>query len=360
MDSISCYHSSSNWSFILIDFGALASVNNRVFVFITILSITKSLFAEPSVADIQKGIDLSLSQQYDEALALFASMKEQFPQHPAGAFFSAAIWQTRLMDFETKKWEKNFYREINQAIKSSQSSLSKNPTDSRMLFYFGAALGYKSFQLARNKKYIPAIQLGLQTVKKLQQAVEADSLFFDPYLGIGTYLYWRSNLTKKISWLPFFEDQRSLGIDMISQAAKNGVFSKWAALSNLAWIYIEEKHYDRASACASEGLEFSPDSRFFLWPLAEAQFQKGGYEQAIATFSKLLASVQSEKENNGYNEILIQWKLAQCYYGLGDGPAARAACETLLSIHPDKEVRNRADEKKKEAEKLLEEISDSP
>jgi tetratricopeptide (TPR) repeat protein len=334
-------------------------MNSRLIVFITILSVTKSLFAEPSVADIQKGIDLSLSQQYDEALALFASMKEQFPEHPAGAFFSAAIWHTRLMDFETKKWEKNFYKEINLAIKSAQSNLAKNPTDSRMLFYLGAALGYKSFQLARNKKYIPAIQLGLQTVKKLQQAIEADSLFSDPYLGIGTYLYWRSNLTKKMSWLPFFEDQRSHGIDMISQAAKNGIFSKWAALSNLAWIYIEERQYDRASNCALEGLEFFPNSRFFLWPLAEAQFQKRDYEQAITVFSKLLASVQNGKENNGYNEILIQWKLAQCYYRLGDKRAARSACEMLLSTHADKEVRNRADEKKKKAEKLLEEISDS-
>lgn len=335
------------------------TTNNFAHTFIVtaiLLLGTSSLFADPSIELIQKGIALSIEQKYDQALSIFEAMKHTYPDHPAGAFFTAAVLQSRMMDFETGKWQELFYREIDQAVRLAKQQLADNPQDSQMLFFYGAALGYKSFQLGRNKKYLSAIKTALFSIKRLNKAIELDSSFCDPYLGVGSYKYWRSNLTQKISWLPFFHNRKQQGIAMLERALRCSLFSKWAALSNLAWISIEEKDYDAAIKYSRMGLEHFPHSRFFMWPLAEAQFKNGQYQQALASYTDLLQSVTSASFNNHYNEIHLYWKIAQCYDRLGKPELAIQACQKLLAILPDKEVEKRAKDKKEKAKKLMSKI----
>jgi hypothetical protein len=324
--------------------------------FVVITSLSFCAFAQPSNPDIQKGIELGIEQKYDEALSLFSSMKDAFPDHPAGAFFSAAVWQSQMMDFETRQWESEFYQEIDLAIKLAKGRLAQNPNESNMYFFYGAALAYKSLQLGMDKKYLPSIKMAMNSMKELKRAGTLDSSFCDPLLGIGSYQYWRSRITRNFSWLPFFPNRRQEGIALIQKVRDCGVYSKWASLSNLAWIYIEEKDFAAAEECARTGLNRFPASRFFLWPLGEAQFRKGNFPDALATFQTLLESVLSERINNHYNEILLYWKIAQCHYQLEQYSAAEQACEKVLSIEPASEVKNRAQGKKREAQKMRDEI----
>jgi tetratricopeptide (TPR) repeat protein len=332
------------------------NILNTFLIFFSFLLAQESL-ANPEKAEILKGINFSIAQDYDRALATFAGMQAQYPQHPAGAFFAAAVWQTRMMDFETKQWEKNFYSEIDRAINLAKEKLNKSPQDSEMHFYYGAALGYKSFQLARDAKYMLSFQIGLNSIKELQKSLDCDSTFLDPYLGLGSYIYWRSNLTKKIARLPIFADKRSDGIDMITKVAADSSYSKWAAVANLAWILIEEHNYAAAQKYAQMGLQQFPDCRFFLWPLAEAQLKNKEYANALENLSKILASLQKESTNNHYNEILLHLKLAQCFQGLGNYDQAEKECQLVMSIKPDGEVKSRANNKKQEAKKIIKQLT---
>jgi len=329
-----------------------------LFIFFLIFCYTFSLFGDntiqhPDINEIQLGIKLSIQEKYDAALEIFNNMIIKHPKHPSGYFFLAAIWQSRMMDFETSRWNRKFYDYINQTIILSKEQIAEKPESKYAHFYLGAAYSYKSFQLARDKKYLSAIRMALKSMNELNKTIQLDSSFCDPYLGIGSYQYWRSNITKKFSWLPFFSDQRKEGIERIHFVIGCGEFTGWAALSNLAWIYIEEKNYSLAIDVTNRGLVHFPNSRFYLWPLGDAQFKNNDYKSAIRTYTKLLQSVTAEKLNNHYNEIVLHLKLAKCHYQLKDYDEAFYACKRVLEIEPDEEVKKRIKKKKQQALKIL-------
>ena len=316
---------------------------------------TSSAF--PSIEDIRFGIDLTIHERYDNAIDHFTRIKNDFPEHPAGSFFLAAVWQSRMLDFETFRWEQVYHQHLEETIRIAEGRLRQNPNDIDSRFFLGAALSYKSYDAARRKKYLIAIQTALRSIKHLSKVTAADSLFCDAYLGIGSYKYWRSRLTENFSWLPFFPDQKSEGIEMLEKAGECGIYTKWVSLSNLAWIFIEEKAYERAIEISKSALVHFPHSRFFLWPLGDAQFKNGEFSKALVTYNTLLTSVVNADVNNHYNEITLHVKIAQCHLELGNDEAAKQECLSALGIIPDKEVEKRCRHKKDEAIGVLNELS---
>ncbi len=321
--------------------------------FIILTFFTSLCYGQISTNEILEGIELGVREKYEEAIDHFSSLQHEHPDDPAASFFLATIWQSRMMDFETNKWRDRFMHEIETTMELCKRRVHENPGNIRDRFYLGSALSYKSFQISREKKYLSGISLAIKGMKQINHVIEQDSSFYDAYIGLGSYLYWRSYLTRSFSWLPFFSDQRRKGISLIKKSLEKGVFSKWAALSNLAWIYIQEENFKEAIKCAETGLAHFPGTRTFLWPLGDAQYKNGDFEKALLTYTVLLNSVTSEVFNNHYNEIVLHLKIAQSYYNLGQWRNALVHAQLVLDISPDKEVRDRIKPKKKQAKKLI-------
>jgi len=308
---------------------------------------------EITKCDILPGVELGIQERYDHAVIYFDSLRNLFPDNPAPHFFLATIWQTKMMDFETEKWRVLFLAEIDSTIKLSEKQLRQDPDDPESRFYLGSALSYKSFQLSREKKYLNALNLAIKGIHYIKQVIEQDSSFYDAYLGIGSYLYWRSYMTRKFSWLPFFSDQRAKGIKLISLSFEKGELSRWAALSNLAWIYIQEGRFKEAIESARLGLDQFPNARSFLWPLADAYYHNGEWHAALANYKTLLELVTNAEFNNHYNEIVLHLKIAQCFFALSMWPETRFHAGKVLSIVADAEVQSRLKPKQKEARRML-------
>ncbi|MBN1542672.1 tetratricopeptide repeat protein [candidate division KSB1 bacterium] len=321
-----------------------------------VIALPLAIDAQPRTADLRIAVEWSIDQDYASALQQLERLQAEYPEHPAPPFFKAAVYQSMMLDFESKRWQNEFYDYIDRSIDLAQSYTANADEEIPPVFYQGAALSYKSYQLGRDKKYFSAIKLGLTAIGLLKQSVAQNPNFSDPLVGIGSFLYWRSHLTRLFKWLPFVPDEREKGIELIRQAGECSRLTRWAALSNLAWIYIEEKRYPLAVQAAEQGLAFFPESRFFLWPSAEAHFRAGDYSDALLYFSRLLRSIQGESINNRYNEIVVYWKIARCCEELGYQSRAVAACEQLLALEPDAEVVDRARDKFKNAEKLLQKL----
>jgi len=305
------------------------------------------LLSQPDSTTLQRGLELNIRHRYAEALALFSSVADSFPEHPAAPFFTATVYQSMMLDLESKRWSPRFYSHIDSAIHLAE----RNKHDRWHRFYLGAALSYKGYQLARDKKYLPAISQVIRSGKIMNQLLREDSSFCDPLLGVGNYLYWRS---KAVAWLPLVPDKRKQGLQQVRQACSCAGLSRWAAFSSYCWMMIEEKNYGEAAALCREGLLHFPESRFFLWPLAESLFRHQEYAEAREVYEILLTSVQAAKPNNHYNEIVLHWKLAQCEQALGRPSAAQSHARRVLELTPDEEVRDRAEDKKRNARKLLE------
>ncbi len=308
---------------------------------------------EPETS-IMAAVHYSIYSDYDKAFFLLNKTRLAFPDNPAVWFFLAATRQSQMMDTESTRQRLEFYHDIEKAVTTAKTQYQQDYQDLDALFFWGAALSYKSYQLGREKKYLASVQVGLKSLGILKKIVNTDSTFYDCYLGIGSYLYWRSQITKKLTWLPFFSDQRKEGIQYVKRAFENGTWTKWAALNTLAWIYIEEKQFDRAIACAQQGLDRFPGSRFFLWPLGDARLGSKNYHAAIPTYKNLLKSVKTTDGNNHYNEILLHLKICQCWAGLNDNKRAAEWARAGLVIVPDKSVKNRVKKFQKQLEKYLE------
>ena len=258
-----------------------------------------------------------------------------------------------MMDFETQHWRNDFISLLDQAADLSDSLRQQHPQNLDYPFYYGASLAYKSFQLSREGKYLAGIRLATKAIHMLENVLEKDSTYYDAYLGLGSYKYWRSYLTRHFTWLPFFSDQREEGIYLIQQAYEHSRFSKWAALSNLAWIYIQEERYEEAIECAEAGLKHFPESRFFLWPHGDALYYHGDYEKALHTYNALLSSLTAEQINNRYNEVVLHLKIAQCHVHLQNTILAQQHAQRVLQIDTEPDIEKRLKDKRRDAAALV-------
>ncbi|HOY44420.1 MAG TPA: hypothetical protein PKY55_06670 [bacterium] len=318
-----------------------------------LLAAHAPLSGQPPAALLRQGVELGVIHDYEPALDLFGRLSTVYPGRPEGPFYRAAIHQSMMLDFESDEWQELFYADLEEAIHRALQQLRLQPEDAEARFYAGAAYAYKSAQLSRDGKYWPAYRAIQSSLDYLEPLLKEDSTWCDALLGVGTYQYWRSRITIKLSWLPFFPDRRREGIAMITRAAACAQLSPASAWSNLAWISIREKEYDRAIVWSRTGLERYPGSRFFLWPIAEAQFLKGDYSAAIGSYSNLLLSTREAPYNNGYNELVILWKMAQCHERIGENDLARSYYQEMVDCRVAEEVRGRAESKIRMAREWL-------
>lgn len=292
-------------------------------------------------SQIYYGIDQSIRQNYASAESTFSHLIKDAPNHPRGYFLLAATIQSKSMDFETDKWEKDFILLLSKTEQAARNIIQKENNDVWTYFYLGSALSYRAFHDGKQGNYVSAIKRGLAGISVLNDVIEIDSTMYDAYLGIGSYKYWRSKFTRYIDWMPLIHDERELGIKMVKLAAKRGTYTKYAAINALVWILIDHGNVSEALQWALKGLKKYPDSRFFLWGVAKAYFNLQQYDNAIKYYQIILESVLQEKLNNHYNEIICYYKLAECHFNLEKYEQTTSYLKETRLLIPEPKVKKR-------------------
>ncbi|MDZ7292306.1 MAG: hypothetical protein ONB44_21105 [candidate division KSB1 bacterium] len=313
----------------------------------------------PSAIDPSAGIDSLLQQvivhtilqEYKEALALTDSVIRLIPNEPAGYFFRAAVLQSRILDYETFEDEKPFFKASTTCRKLAQKKLSQRNDEAWAHFFIGSALGYEAFYLGKKRRYFEAFRTGWQSIQHLEAALRFDPQLYDVYLGIGTYKYYRSKLSKNFKWLPFVKDERETGILMVREALAKGRYSRAAALNGLSWILMDENRNEEALALADSALRLYPGSRFFLWGAGEAAFRVGRYEQASACYRQILQSLQNENRLSPYLELVARTRLAKVCQAADKMDEACRELKRVSEIELSKDDRERGEEYLRAAER---------
>jgi tetratricopeptide (TPR) repeat protein len=278
---------------------------------------------------VQQAITLTIAQKYAPALALADSAIKLAPEEPVGYFFHAAILQARMLDYEKGMDEKTFLNATGACRKVAQKKLRQNPKDAWACFFLGSALGYEAFFLGKKRRFFEAFRTGMQSINYLEAALKLDPQLYDAYLGIGTYKYYRSKMSKNFTWLPFVNDERAEGIRMIRQAIAHGRYSRSAAINGLSWVLMDENRPEEALAIVDSALALYPGSRFFLWSAGEAAYRTGRYGQAAAVYKELLQSLQNENVLSPYLELVGRTRLAKVYQAANQ---MEASCEELQRL----------------------------
>lgn len=259
---------------------------------------------------LRVGIDLTLRQEYESAREVFRNAARRYPDHPAGPIYQMAVLQARAMDYEEVVEDGVFDSLLSAATMKSQAIIERDP-DSPLGYYFlGTALGHDSYARAQRGDWFGTITKGLSAVSQLEEAVERDSLFHDAFLGMGTYLYWKTRKIEFLTWLPFIRDDRARGIRLLQHCAESGEYNRYGAMSALVSIYLDAGENDRADSISSRCLAEYPRNRILLWGKATALDRKGFVNEAIKTYEDLLAAMTGDTGKNSYNELVCRLRLA--------------------------------------------------
>jgi tetratricopeptide (TPR) repeat protein len=175
----------------------------------------------------------------------------------------------------------------------------------------------------------------------LEKAIQADSTFYDAYLGVGNYKYWAGRFTKYLRWLPWIRDERTLGISMVQRSIERGKLSHWVGISSLGWIEYDRKHFDAGLELFLSGLREFPGSRFFLWGAADCAFGMRDFRLASQYYSQLLESIQRAPGQSGYNEAECRTKLMKSFEALREREGALTQAEAILAMKPVPAVESR-------------------
>lgn len=311
---------------------------------------------DSSVATAQHIIQHTTRQNYAHALALCHLLQQRHPEHPVGYFFEAATLQARMLDFEDYSEQKTFFALSKKVVSLCRTLLVKQPENSLLYFFWGAALGYEAYFQGKDNHMLQAFRGGWDSIQLLERALALDPGNYDVYLGIGAYKYYRSKYSHFLKWLPFVHDERQAGIEMIRQAIDNGLFARPAALNALIWIYVEEKHYEAAQELVDRALADYPGSRFFLWGKARVAQLREDWPAAAAAYREILRSYAEDGKQVPVNELICYAGLAECARAEGDAASAIELARRALAIEVPSSGRKKVEPYRDEAKKLLREL----
>ncbi len=303
---------------------------------------------------ILRGIDAGIRENYELAENNFKRIISAEPENPEGYFFLGACYQTQMIDLESDFRENEFYNTMEKTIQLSNERIGKDENDVWSYFYLGNAYGSMAVYDAKHKRWWSGLKKGLKAKSAFKKVVELDSTFYDAYLGLGSYHYWVSVVTKTFRWLPLLRDEREKGIEEVKLAAEKSLYTKESALYSLIYVYLEEKEYDKAINLAVEMNRRYPESKLFLWPLADAFYLKKDWRNCISWYEKTLNLIGNPDPSGYFNTIECRHRIAECCLHLKMYQRCKEECEMVLSYQISEDVKKRLKKELKDTKNLLE------
>ncbi len=259
---------------------------------------------------ILRGIEYSYVENYDSAKACFQRVISKVPDHPAGYFFMAGLYQLYMADFVTDTLTDTFKFYADTALAKANSKIALDSTDGWWYFYKGGVLAYYAFVKGKIN-ILSALPLGLKATKYLKKAVARDSTIYDAYGGIGSFHFFQG-------MLPLMGKKKLQGLYEITLTMEKGHYNRLAAQNALCLLYIYDKQYDKAISLARDLVNRYPQSRTFLWSLCKAYQEKRDITNAVGAWERLLDMTLRDQPHTYYNILSICLALCKDYYLLGD------------------------------------------
>ncbi len=280
---------------------------------------------------LKKGIDLIILQQYKDAREVFLSLNKEYPQLPLGNIYLAAVEIAKTYDYAENVDSDSIKKYLTEAENQSLSLISENKNDIWYQYFYALANGYFAYYEALNKNWITAINYGLNSVAGFEKCLKIIPNFYEAYIALGTFKYWKRRKTEFLDWLPFVSNNENEGIELLDSAVSHSSYNTYLAINSLIWIYIDKKQPRMAVKLAEKALKIYPNSRFFMWGLARA-FEDLDKNKAISVYKKILNSYLNITGINRYNEILLKYIIAKLYFQTGQKSESLQFCNEILSI----------------------------
>ncbi|MBK9099628.1 MAG: tetratricopeptide repeat protein [bacterium] len=294
---------------------------------------------------LRLGISSIVNQDYNAAQNMFIKLKKDYPEIPLGKIYLAVNKIAQAYDYAQEFDEDYILNNLEDAKDQAELLLEKDQSNIWYRYFYALAEGYISYFDAINGSWFSALSSGVNSISEFERILESDKKFFEAYIAIGTFEYWKSRKMEFMDWLPFTNDTKKIGIDRLIVAIDSSSYNTYLAINSLIWIYIDQKRFSDAIAVAEKALKQFPESRTFKWGLARA-YEETDVSKSIDLYKDILNSYPSSLNGNYENTIVLKHLIAQQYAKKGDKANALKYCNEILAIkNLPKSVKNDLNER---------------
>lgn len=275
--------------------------------------------------EIRAGIDFTLRQAYDSALAVADSLVRTVPDRPAGYFLRLSVLSARYFDRNDTSSLKKIYGTAEKVI-----SLSENNPSPIRRYYHAATLGFLSVMEAKEGNLLSSALKGRRAAREFEAMLHEGASSGDALGILGSYHYWASAALKGFSWLPFIEDRRDQGISELSRGVKTARYMRFALVHSLLWCCYDNHRYAEALALCDSALAQYPSHSLFLETRMHILYKLKRYPEALKAGLEL-DDFYKGREEVPVNLLMIRCKLALIHYSMGERAKGKAIAEELLA-----------------------------
>ncbi len=290
-------------------------------IIITLLVFNQDYFAQDQKFDslITAGIDQIYSIKFNQARSTFALVKRNYPQHPAGDFFTAMItWWQILLDLENEEFDDLFEDQLEIVIDQCDDILDNDPKNVDAYFFKGGSLGFRGRLYSIRGDWLDAAADGKDALPLVFTAYELDSTNVDVKLGFGIYDYFAAVIPEKypmVQPLMFFfpEGNKEKGIEELKTVAEKGKYAKYEAQYFLMTLnYSFERNDKECFKYAKMLSDKFPDNPRFQSFLGRINVRMNNLPTAVEIFRDVLN--KADRNLTGYNDKVK--REAHYYIGL--------------------------------------------
>jgi tetratricopeptide (TPR) repeat protein len=311
---------------------ALSKILTIFFVVLIYAELSGQTYPDARVDSlIRTGIKHIVNQDYASAKKYFNTLNEEYPQLPLGKIYLAANKIAESYDYAEDFDETYILNTLESAKEQSEKLIDLDKSNIWSRYFYALAEGYISYYDAIEGSWFSALSTGINSISEFEKILIEDKNFYEAYIAIGTFEYWKSRKLEFMDWLPFATDTKNIGIDRLLVAIDSSSYNSHLAINSLIWIYIDQKKYDYAIKVAEKALSQFPQSRTFKWGLARAYEEKNPL-RAIELYLDILHSYPDSLKENYINEITLKHLIAQQYAKMGDKEKALKYCDEILSM----------------------------
>jgi tetratricopeptide (TPR) repeat protein len=277
---------------------------------------------------IHEAVEHAYRQEYDASLEAAQRLIAEYPDNPAGYFFSGTLWELRMFDDVSDSLQPIFMQCMQQTQDKGTAILS-HEDNAWAHFYIGAAHTYRAMYFGWDNNHWQCLQWGLKGPSELQKALALDSTINDARLCLGVNEYFRYTADRYLGGLGIFGSYDH-SRELVEQAIHRQGYLNTAAKYALAWMYTHEEQYEDAVRLLNDLLTDYPDNRMFRKLLRDTYLAAQEYDSCLAVAGGLgtqLARFQCDNVGARAENYLAQ---AKCYEALDDTAETRSYCDSII------------------------------
>lgn len=302
-------------------------------VLVLLMLANGGAFSGTSVRDASV-IDISLrihENDYAGAIEAADSILKKERDNPLGYFLLGTTYLKLSEEFRTDQYRDRITDYLDRAIDMAEDRRDDERDNPDWSFIAGASYGYRAVNRAFHGGWWGAFRDGLKASKNLNKALEIDSTYYDAYLGLGAYDYYRTVKSKAFLWLPFVSDKRAEGIEQIKIAIAKGSLGALDAREALLRIYTEESEFEKAIALGDSLLPDNPEDPYCLTYYTMALIGTGQFDSASERINAIRAGRRSSEYFDELGAREADYLEAVLYHESGRDDKAGLILEAILA-----------------------------